>query len=103
MFNQKLTRDEKKKIDLKKCHSASFEELLKAAGDAKDRAELKRFGWTPTVQKIFKLINRYAVAGDIIAQYDTQYTAIAWGTFRFLLSVRIKSVTSYTCSLMNCF
>ena len=76
---------------------------MKAAGDAKDRAELKRFRWTPTVQKIFKLINRYAVAGDIIAQYDSQYTSIAWGTFRFLFLVSIKSVTSHSCSLINCF
>ncbi|MCJ1235108.1 hypothetical protein MMC14_003072, partial [Varicellaria rhodocarpa] len=85
LFNSKLTHDEKKKIDLKSCQSASFEELLKAAADAKTAAELKRFRCAPTIQKIFQQINRYAVAGDIIAQYSTEYTSIAWGAFRFLL------------------
>ncbi|MCJ1251744.1 hypothetical protein MMC30_008981 [Trapelia coarctata] len=81
-------------MNLNKCHPASFEELLKAAGDAKDRAELKRFRWTPTVRKIFQQINRYAVAGDVIAQYNTEYTSVAWGTFRFLLLFVVEEGTT---------
>ncbi|MCJ1242728.1 hypothetical protein MMC14_010737, partial [Varicellaria rhodocarpa] len=93
LFNSKLTQDEKEKIDLNNCQSASFEELLKAAAVAKTDAELKRFRWTPTIQKIFQQINRYAVAGDIIAQYNTEYTSIAWGAFRFLLLFVVEEGT----------
>jgi hypothetical protein len=92
LFNSKLTQDKKKKIDLKDCQKASFEELLKTANEAKDRAESKRFRWTPTVRKIFQQISQYAVAGDIITQYNTEYTSVAWGSFRFLLQVR-KSIS----------
>jgi hypothetical protein len=92
LFNSKLTHDKKKKIDLKDCQKASFEELLKTANEAKDRAESKRYRWTPTVRKIFQQINQYAVAGDTITQYNTEYASIAWGSFRFLLQVR-NSIT----------
>ncbi|MCJ1236999.1 hypothetical protein MMC14_004983 [Varicellaria rhodocarpa] len=93
LFKSKLTQDEKKRIDLNNCQSASFEELLKAAADAKSHAELKRFRWTPTIRKIFQQINRYAVAGDVIAQYNTEYTSIAWGAFRFLLLFVVEEGT----------
>ena len=89
LFNSKLTRDEKKKIDLDNCPTASFSDILAAAQDARAKVEGGRYRCTRTVQEIITLVNRYAVAGDLVVQHHAEYTSLVWGAFRFLLMVSI--------------
>ena len=86
IFNSKLTKDEKKIIDLT-CQRVSFSDLLSAATTARDKAEERRFPWTARLQRIFSQINRFAPAGDLIVQHHPEYTSLVWGSFRFLLLV----------------
>lgn len=87
LFNCQLTKDERKKIDLQACPHGSLSDLLQAAKVAKDKAEQARYPWTETVQKIFRQVSHYAVAGDMLVQHHAEYTSLVWGAFRFLLLV----------------
>lgn len=71
-----LFKEGKKKEMLNNCPTASFEELRTTAGDATTGAEASRFRRTPSFWKIFQQINRGAVAGDVITQYNTEYASI---------------------------
>lgn len=86
IFNSKLTKDDKR-IDLKSRPRALFSELGAAASKEKVTAERNCFQWTQGVIKIFRIVNRYAVVGDVIAQHHPEYTALAWGAFRLLMLV----------------
>lgn len=86
-FNSELTKDDKKKLNTAGQQQASFEELLASVTEAKSIAEKKRYKFTSDIQNIFRVINQYAVVGDIIIQQHSEYTSIAWGAFRFLLLV----------------
>ncbi|KAH0539046.1 hypothetical protein FGG08_004392 [Glutinoglossum americanum] len=90
LFNSRLTKDDKKKINLKDFQRASFMELLDAATAAKSKVEKERYSWTGNVQNVFRQINRYAVAGDMIVQHHAEYTSLAWGAFRFLLMFTVE-------------
>ncbi|KAH0565074.1 hypothetical protein GP486_001531 [Trichoglossum hirsutum] len=90
LFNSRLTKDDKKKINLKDCQRASFVELLDAATTARDRVEKGRYPWTGTVQNIFRQINHYAAVGDLIVQHHAEYTSLVWGAFRFLLMFTVE-------------
>jgi hypothetical protein len=87
VFTTQLTKDERKKRFVKDSPDTSFEQFHNVAIQAKSDTERKRYRWTPAIQRIFQQINRYAAAGDMISQYNTEYTAIAWGTVRFLFLV----------------
>jgi len=98
-FNSTLTDDEKKKIEY---HSpVLFEDLVNGTREAKNTAESKQWPSTQRVYTIFETINRYASAGDIIAQLDPTYTALAWGSIKFLLLV-ISSTPSRICVYFDC-
>lgn len=86
-FNSKLTKSEKKKVNITNYEDVSFEALLSTATEAKEISEEKRYSFTGTVRGILEVINLYAVAGDVIIQQHAEYTSIAWGAFRFLLMV----------------
>ena len=45
-----------------------------------------------TPQPVLKQTNRYAVAGDVITQYNTEYASVVWGTLHFLILVHTKSI-----------
>ncbi|KAI9715684.1 MAG: hypothetical protein M1812_005836 [Candelaria pacifica] len=95
LFNSRLTKDEKKRIDPKKCQHASFPELLATATAVKEKAEQARYPWTGKLQKTFQQINRYAAVGDVMIQHHAEYTALVWGAFRFLLLATVgERVTS---------
>jgi hypothetical protein len=87
IFNSKLTKDERKKIKLEDDMSGRFEDVLAAAQAAQRDVERRRLKSTPTLLSIFTIINRYAVAGDLIMQHHAEYTSLVWGAFRFLLQV----------------
>ena len=87
LFNSRLTKDEKKKIDLKNVPQAQFADLLAAAQTAKTKVEQARYPWTGALQRVLGQVNHYAVVGDIIVQHHAEYTSLVWGTVRFLLLV----------------
>ncbi|KAI9763728.1 MAG: hypothetical protein M1840_009125 [Geoglossum simile] len=94
LFNEKLTNDKKKKIDLKSCRQATFSDLLGSATIARDKAERKRYPWTANLQRILSQINRFAPVGDVLVQHHSEYTSLAWGAFRFLLLAAVEEGTT---------
>lgn len=99
VFNSTLTDDEKMRIGY---HGpVLFTDLVNGTKEAKSAAESKQWPFTRSVQNIFETISRYAVVGDVIAQIDPTYTALAWGSIKFLLQV-ISSTPSQVCVYFDC-
>jgi hypothetical protein len=87
LFNNGLTKDEKKKLCPKTWHLNSITDLLDLVTAAKDKTERELYPWTDSIQRIFRQVNRYASVGDLLIQHHPEYTSLLWGSFRFLLFV----------------
>lgn len=79
-----MTQDDKKKINLDEL-KAPFVDLLTAVQTVQNSIESNRHPWTPTIQRVISTINRYATVGDVLTQFNAEYTSLAWGSIRFLL------------------
>jgi hypothetical protein len=87
-FRTKLSAKEVRKLDLWK-QRQTYADLRAEVEKAQNVTESKRWTFTSTVQSIFKMVNDYAIIGDIMVQHNPEYTALAWGAFRFVLMVSI--------------
>ncbi|KAI9797819.1 MAG: hypothetical protein M1833_005322 [Piccolia ochrophora] len=85
IFNTRLTKDEKKKLNTKNCKHGSYLSFHQAAVEAKTRVDKARPPWMSVMENILSTINRYAQVGDLIVQHHAEYTSLAWGAFRFLV------------------
>lgn len=92
IFNAELTKDGKKQIDTSQQPIASFDSVESAVRVQIIEWEARKWKFKDIVlqDKLHSLltqISTYAIAGDIIMQQHPEFTAIAWGAFRFLLEV----------------
>jgi len=93
IFNDKLTKDEKKRIDTHNVpRSHSYYTLI---GLLEHTKELHRVRYTSRghlrkgVDRVLQAANTHAVIGDVFMQSQGQVAALAWGSIRLLIRVRL--------------
>lgn len=77
LFNAKLAKDDKKKIDIRKAPKPSFQQLYDAAVAIKDKVGTSRHTWSEILRRILRQINQHAVVGDTLVQFNAEYTSLA--------------------------
>lgn len=94
IFNQELTRHGEKKIDLSQQPMATFSDIHSLVTKEQQEWDAKKWkigniALRDKVHGLLTQISTYAIVGDIILQHHAEFSAIAWGTFRFLLQASL--------------
>jgi hypothetical protein len=85
-----LTKDDKKRIDLGSENIPviqTIEDIFKTSMQAYLIHDRSRKGAFEVLNKVSKIVNRYAKVIDVFIQQQPDITAVVWGSVRFLTQV----------------
>jgi hypothetical protein len=86
IFNDSLTKDERKKFALDSCPHCPLEAFLQEVSAAQDEAQRKRSKILDRINTIVERVTLYSRPMDTLAQTN-QELLFAWGTMKFLMQI----------------
>jgi hypothetical protein len=93
IFNQELTKDKKKKIDLSNLSNnhplCSLPALVEATKDEREKSGVVTSPAATALRRSIELVHTYAPIADVFIQHQPHITAIVWGCVRFLIEVSV--------------
>ena len=90
IFNSTLTRDDKKRIDVRATRdhpTSSLKTLPDSAMQAKEASDASRSTFRKGAERFVAVFHKYAICVDVMIQQSPEITSVVWGSIRFLMGV----------------